>query len=300
MKKYVVLVTFFTLTIFTLCAQDYTFKVLVNKGKNEVKAGSAWQPLKTGSILKLKDEVKLADNAYLGLIHSSGKPLELKQAGNYKVSDLSAKVGSGTSVVNKYTEFILSSNTQKNNRLSATGAVHRGSNTTRVYLPKSEAATVYGDRVIVDWESIANAKSYVIIIKSLFGDELLKTESIVDELILDLSDSKFKKEVNILVEVFPKDKPEMRPEPAYMIKRLPAAEKQRITLLMKDIAILTTETSALNQLILAGFFEQNKLFIDAANAYHKAIELAPDVQQYKDDYNNFLIRNGMKDEKKDK
>ena len=110
-------------------AQDYAFKVLVNKGTNELKNGDVWQPIKTGASLKSGDELKLSDNAYIGLVHASGKPIELKQAGNYKVADLAAKVsGSGSSVLNKYTDFILSSNSAeaKKNRLSATGAVHRG------------------------------------------------------------------------------------------------------------------------------------------------------------------------------
>src|SRR5689334_14157863 len=81
-------------------AQDYAFKVLANKGANEIKSGGAWVPLKTGASLKKDDEVKLADNAYLGLVHLSGKPMELKMAGNYKVSDLETKVGSGSSVLN--------------------------------------------------------------------------------------------------------------------------------------------------------------------------------------------------------
>src|SRR5688572_17001615 len=93
-------------------AQTYSFKVLVNKGKNEVKSGGTWQPIKTGSTLKQGEELRVADNAYLGLVHVTGKPLEVKQAGNYKVDDLAAKIGGGTSVLNKYTDFILSSNTE--------------------------------------------------------------------------------------------------------------------------------------------------------------------------------------------
>src|SRR6187549_1278853 len=83
--------------------KDYTFKVLVNKGKNEVKAADGWQPVKVGASLKDSDELKLAENSYLGLVHFSGKPLEVKQAGNVKVDVLAKQVSGGTSVLNKYT-----------------------------------------------------------------------------------------------------------------------------------------------------------------------------------------------------
>lgn len=300
MKKYSSIILLIIVSVLSLQAQDYTFKVLINKGKNEVKAGNVWQPIKAGSTLKLKDEVKLADNAYLGLIHSTGKSLELKEAGNYKVADLSARIGNGTSVLNKYTDFILSSNTQNNNRLAATGSVHRGTNMIKIFLPKSEAAVIYNDNAVIEWEQKPDVSLYVVNLKSMFGDDLLSTETADNKLTINLSDKEFEQEDNIIVEVYPKGHAELKPNPAYMIKRLSAADKARINAQMKEIDEVAKDTSALNQLILAGFFEQNKLFIDAGTAYLKAVELAPDVQQYKDNYNNFLIRNGIKDVKKDK
>jgi hypothetical protein len=81
--------------------------------------------LKTGATLKDGDELKIVENAYLGLVFNSGKPLELKQAGNYKVKDLSDKMKKGgTTVLNKYTDFNLSSAESKKNNLQATGAVY--------------------------------------------------------------------------------------------------------------------------------------------------------------------------------
>src|SRR5882757_5974005 len=128
---------FFFLTIAGF-SQDYTFKVMANKGANEVKSGDGWQPIKTGASLKSGDELKISENAYLGLVHVTGKPLEVRTAGSYKVADLAAKMSGGASAMNKYTDFILSSNSAeaKKNRLSATGAVHRGEPTLlSVYLP---------------------------------------------------------------------------------------------------------------------------------------------------------------------
>src|SRR6185503_19175493 len=63
-------------------AQDYAFKVLANKGANEYKSGDSWQSIKTGASLKAGDELKVSENSYIGLVHATGKPLELKQAGN--------------------------------------------------------------------------------------------------------------------------------------------------------------------------------------------------------------------------
>src|SRR5688572_30895252 len=121
-----------------LSAQDYTFRVLVNKGKNELKSGETWQQVKVGSSLQSHDELRVAENSYVGLVHKTGKPLELKQSGKYKVMDLAAKVTGGENVLNKYTDFILSKNTGPKTNLTATGAVTRGDGFIQVHLPKSE------------------------------------------------------------------------------------------------------------------------------------------------------------------
>ena len=50
----------------------------------------------------------------------------------------------------------------------------------------------------------------------------------------------------------------------------------------------------MNKVVLASFYEQNKLLIDAITAYEEAIKLAPDDPTYKDYYEEFLLRNKLK------
>jgi hypothetical protein len=300
-KSFVIMLALSAFLSQALLAQDYAFKVLVNKGNNEVKTGNSWQPIKTGSTLKSNDEIKLVDNSYLGLIHSTGKPLEVKLPGTYKVSALSAKVGPGSSVLNKYTDFILSSNSAeaKKNRLSATGAVHRGGNTTKVFLPKSEYAVVFGDSVIIDWEKdAADPQTYIVTLKSMFGDDLFKTETDKGTVSINLASQAFANEDNIIVEIYPKGQENKIPDPPYMIKKLSVADKDRVKPLLTELTGQTDQTSAISKLSLAGFYEENKLLVDAATAYLEAIKLAPDVQEYKEYYKEFLLRNQMTTEKK--
>jgi hypothetical protein len=275
-------------------AQDYAFRVLVNKGKNEVKTGDNWQPIKVGANISSKDEIKISENAYVGLIHVSGKPLELKDAGKYKVTDLSAKIGPGSSVINKYTDFILSSNSEKKNRLTATGAVNRGgANTIKVFLPKNDEV-VYNNKVIIAWEKEKGAPPFIVTFKSMFGDELKKEEVKAYDVTIDLSDASFANEDNILVEVASKaDKNKV--SETYTIKKLSRADKERTKNLLGDFKSNVTEETAINKLVLAGFYEQNKLIIDAATAYQEAIKLAPDVATFQEDYENFLLRHALKE-----
>ena len=290
--KNVILVTLLSLS-FSLAAQEYAFKVLVNKGKNEVRASGGWQQIKVGSSLKSIDEIRIAENSYLGLVHVSGKPLELKQSGNYKMTDLATKINGGVSVLNKYTDFILSENTEKKNSLVATGAVHRGLGI-KVYLPDpGQQSVVYGDIISITWDTSKYPGPYVVTFKSIFGDDLSVMETKEGGITVDLYDEKFKNEDNILVQVTPKKGDASTPD-SYSLKKLSVADKDRIKQSLHEIERPLADSTALNRFVLAGFYEENNLLIDAATAYQEAIRMAPDVTFYQDAFNTFLIRTGWK------
>lgn len=277
-------------------AQEYAFKVMVNKGKNEVKSGETWQQVKVGSSLKSTDELKVSENAYLGLVHANGRPLELKQAGKYKIAELAQQVGNKSSVLNKYTDFVISSNTAKKNNLAATGAVHRG-NDIEVYLPTAEKAYALEPNVSVAWNAEGTEAPYTIVITNTFGDELQKVVSQEPVLKINLTDKAFAAEENLVIVVSAKGGIK-RKSNDYVLKPITKTEKAKIETQYKEVQAQLGAPSALNQLILAGFFEQSGLLVDASNAYQEAIRLAPDVQDFKDDYHNFLVRHNMKSEPK--
>jgi hypothetical protein len=278
--------------------QDYAFKVLANKGANEVKSGDTWTPLKTGATLRLTDEVKLSENAYIGLVHKTGRPMELKIAGNHKVTELDKKIGTGSSVLNKYTDFILSSNSAeaKKNRLSATGAVHRATDAgdaIKLVLPENQHAGIYNTNVVINWDGSKVAGPYIVILRNMFEDELSRVETPEATVRVDLADPKFAAETAILVEVVSKTDANLASK-QHLIKRLTPVEQEKVKTAMAEIMSAVEEQSALNKMILAGFYEQNNLYIDAIAAYEDAVKLAPDVPTFKEAYEEFLLRQGFK------
>jgi len=286
------------LTVFATysTAQDYAFKVLANKGANEVKSGADWVPIKTGASLKKDDELKLSPNSYMGLVHATGKPLELKQAGNYKVSELAERMTGGSSVLVKYTDFILSSNSAeaKKNRLSATGAVDRGDNAAiQLLLPQNQHSGIYNNAATISWAGSNVPGPYVATIRNMFDDELAQVETPETYFQIDLTDAKFSKENALLIEVKSKTDPKLVSK-QHLIKKLAPAEQEHIKKSLSEIMGEVQDQTALNKFILAGFYEENNLFIDAISAYEEAIRLAPDVTAYKEAYDDFLIRQGIK------
>lgn len=279
-------------------AQDYAFKVLATKGANEVKSGADWVPLKTGASLRASDELKISENAYVGLVHSKGTPLELKKAGDYSVKKLDDDVKNKpvTGVLNKYTDFILSSNSAENkkNRLSATGAVDRGeSYAIKLLLPENQYSGIFNNEAIITWDGSKASGPYVVTLKNMFDDELVKFDTPETNFKIDLNDPHYAKENAILVEVRSKADPKQISK-QHLIKRLAPAEQAGVKKKLEADMSSATEQTALNKYLLAGFYEENKLLIDALTAYKEAIQLAPDVPTYQEALDEFLLRNNMK------
>jgi hypothetical protein len=278
-------------------SQQYTFRVLVNKGSNEYKTeGATWQTLKTGTSLNSSDELKLADNAYVGLVHADGKPIELKKAGSYKVSDLTSLVDGGATVLQKYVDFVLSSNSPeaKKNRLSATGAVHRAVESTgiRLTLPPNQNSGIFNSVAVINWDGTKVKGPYVITFRNMFDDVLHRVETPETSITLDLEDKRLATENAILIEVSAKDDPQLISE-QHLIKKLAPAQHDAVKMQLNAILSEMREETALSKLILAGFYEEHELLIDAIASYEGAIKLAPDVPEFKDAYDEFLLRNAL-------
>lgn len=275
--------------------QDYSFKVLASKGANEIKSGDTWQPLKTGANLKSGDEIKIAQNAYLGLISAKGKPKELREAGLVKVADI--KVDESKSALNKYTDFILSSNAEgKKNKLGATGAVTREFGEAKaisVVLPPKEHPYVYNSSVVINWDGEKVPGPYVVTVKDMFEEPITKFETPEISFTLDLKDPKLASQQTILVEVSSKADPKLA-SAQFFVKQMPAAEHEKVKKQLDDILGDVSEETAMNKIYLARFFEENNLLIDAIGEYEKAVKLAPDVPDFKEYYDTFLYRRGMK------
>lgn len=275
------------------------FKVFANKGQTEVKSGETQQPLKTGSSLKETDVIILGSNSYVALVHSaSGSPKELKQAGTYAVKDLTTGMKTGASVMSKYTEFILSSNSAdaKRNRLSATGAVHRGLDDIKVFLPEQPHTKVYNTSATIRWESKAGQSGpFIVRMENMFGDLLLEQETTEQQIVLDLTNPKLAPEPDIMVKVRSKAEARSSSREYIIHKMKDNVQVQKIKTELAEFDL--SEETALNKFILAGFYEEHKLLIDALAAYEEAIRLAPDVDSYREAYEEFLLRNKLKEPK---
>lgn len=286
-------------------AQNYVFKVLANKGDNSVKIeGSEWSPLKTGQSLNSGDELKLSDEAYLGLMHSSGKTLEVKTPGSHTVSGLAANLKSkNTSVASKYADFVMNKMSDDEGSgdyrksIGATGAVDRAlSSGASIKIMALSSSEIINNEVILRWnapqqEGEIEELEYKIVFSNLF-DETIKTETVdKTSYLLDRSQQPFEDQsfIKVKVQVVGKD----LKSDDYAITIKPEDETNEIKSTLNQLKSEIEGESAMDKLVMAAFYEDNDLLLDALTSYEQAIQKAPNVAVFEKAYEDFLIRNGF-------
>ena len=181
-------------------------------------------------------------------------------------------------------------NRKKNS--SVTGSVERGEKDKIVILaPKN--TELLANEVKVKWfKENSAAQGYEVKVKDMF-DEVLKTYETVDTfVVLNVMSLGLKQSKSFIVSVDAKSssKP-LAQEGGKLVKVI---EGKKAEELHKEIKTLKQEAggeSALSNIILAAFCEQNKLYLEAFDYYEAAIALEPSVEEYRYAYENFLARN---------
>jgi hypothetical protein len=302
MKK-VVSITLTLLLVFAaemVLAQGYTFRVLANKGKNTVKrAGApAAVALKTGATLNAGDELITSQGAYIGLMHRSGKTLEVRKPGVQKVSELEKRVNTkSASVSSRYATFLANKMNEKETtnyraRLNATGAVSRalaGDASIKVLLPNE-------DNAIVTWDSPEGIEenAYVVIVKNIFDEEIYKEETVGNAVSLDFTSPEMKNDEGLyILTIKAKENLEVTSGDIGIkkLKRDDAAQYQDgLSALQAEVS----EEGSLGKIIYASFYEENGLILDALTKMQEAIDLSPDVSDFEELKKDILERNGIK------
>ena len=273
------------LSILTLCAslgfaQGYTFKVLASKGVTQVDNGSGWEVLKTGTKLNESSKVKIAQGSYVGLMHSSGKTMELKTPGTYSVENLSGKLNnSQSSFTSKYASFVMNKMTVDENGQSynTTGSVSRGSEDPLIYAPK-HLKLFKSVPFKIAWEGEKETNNYIVSIVTLFNETLWKKEVTGKSLDIDLSNVKVVQGTNYLIRIALKsDEAKHEDKPFILIDE---NREKAITSELTKVATEIDQNSPLDQLTMASFFEEQGLTIYAMSSLTKAVELAPEVEDF--------------------
>ncbi len=305
MKKVVLITVMFIFTVGFAFGQGYAFRVLANKGQNQVKKAGAASAvtLKTGATLNAGDELITSQGAYIGLMHKSGKTLEVRTSGTKKVEELEKQVNTkSASVSSRYAKFLANKMNEKENtnyraKLNATGAVDRAlasDASIKVLLPNQ--VNVMGSNAIVTWDSPEGIEenAYVVTVKNIFDEEIYMEEVSGNAINLDFTSKKLKNDEGLyILTVKAKENLEVTSGDVG-IKRLSGDDAASYQSGLNELKAEVSEDSPINKVIFASFYEENGLILDALTKMEEAITLNPDVEDFEELKKDILERNGIK------
>lgn len=288
----------------TATAQEEMFKVLASKGTNKVLVSGASEakPLFIGKKLFKGDKIILSEGCYLGLAHKSGKTIELKKSGTFEIAKLATEVLSQNATLGKkYVDYVVKEMTAQDedmakNRhkyMAVTGSVERGLESIKLIAPSASIKHfVITQPTTIRWNKLSDVATYNVKISNLFDEHVHAFETSDTVITLDLASiNKMNDQVHIL-KISSKSNAEIK-STDLALNYIGGEKGSKIKKDIADLKKEMNEENALNKLVLASLFEENKMLLDAMEAYMQAIKLQPDVEDYKVLYGQFLMRTGI-------
>jgi len=305
--KIIFLSLFFICSIFivgTVSAQEEMFKVLASKGTNKVLVSGSTEakPLFIGKKLFKGDKIILSEGCYLGLAHKSGKTIELKKSGTFEIAKLATEVLSQNATLGKkYVDYVVNEMTAQDedmakNRhkyMAVTGSVERGLESIKLIAPSTSIKHfVITQPTTIRWNKLSGVGTYNVKISNLFDEPIYAFETSDTVITLDLASiNKMNDQVHIL-KISSKSNAEIK-STDLALNYIGGEKGSKIKKDISDLKKEMNEENALNKLVLASLYEENKMLLDAMEAYTQAIKIQPDVEDYKVLYGQFLIRTGI-------
>lgn len=284
------------ITLFSLNAfgQSTLFKVITSQGDIKVTSNGQTSAISSGQRLNSGCQVAVGSNSYLGLIHISGSTMEVKQAGNYDVTELAKKFTTEqSSFTGKYADYVVSrmtSSEESAKNYNYTGAVKRdiaGAKEIILWAPSESTENVVNILqtipVQLNWSEVEGINSYVVRVKTFDESKTLYSQiTTSNSLTVDLSKLEPTTDAPYFIEVSANgssSKVVQSKKPFYLLDN---ASSDAITQNLDKIKSKVDTESAIGNLIIASFYEENGFTMYAISSYQKAVQLEPNVSEYKE------------------
>jgi hypothetical protein len=268
-----------------LYGQEILFKTVAVSGKVELQRKGEWNALKISDGLFITDLIRIGPDARITLLHITGKELELSTPGEFHIADF---VKADDPSIKKYIDYIHSEN--GGNSKSSISSTFASAASINVLLPgDSSHAHVYASRFYITWKAKANYGPYIVAFKDQNNNLVYSVETSDEKIVFNFdNDLVFKHDV-LYVTVFAKSNHKIISEKR-VIKRMNKTQQMHVRGLVD--AINPDRTTAVGQIVYAGLCEEKQLYIDAVDAYLRAIEL--DVRKdSREVFDDFLARHGF-------
>ena len=276
-----------------LCAQNtYIFKVLGVSGNVKKHSPAGDTPLTAGTKLSADETILIDGNGYCGLMHSTGKGLEVRKPGSYPITDLNKSFSSstkGSKVSDRYVNYVMGQLTKEeaedinqNHRkhMEVTGSVERASTNYRIKMVALSSNEIQPKAYTLTWNSPSKDVEYLLEVHNLFNESIFTAKTKENSAAVDFSPLFSKHGKNLIVSVKVVGHPE--------IKSKDYTFKQATDVSTADLGLSSEKTPA-SAMVNGMICEENNLYMDAL-AFYKEASAEQDVPEYKNAYDNLLKR----------
>ncbi len=303
----------FLFTHSNVFAQASSVRVMTARNSTFSSDGNEWKSLRCGVQLQDKDKIKVEAGGMAILVHSSGKTIEVKSAGSFSVSDLSAKAQSGKGVAGKFAGYVMDELTKGDKKdarfqqnMMFTGATSKMSNSSKkLCLDSPNFTNFLGRKVTLAWRFCDNTPKFETADKSQTADanntvivtitdslDAPVREETIDGTIYSFDANTLEKGKLYKWSVHLKSKPRVQiSDNTFRIVK--DSEAKQIEAEAKTIVKELGEDSAWSDIVTASMYEQNKLYGLALVKYKAALKRDPSVPEYQKLYAKCLERAGM-------
>ena len=267
--------------------QDNTFTVLAVKGKVTFNR----EVVKTGDVLRGAGEFNLGEGAYLGLIHRSGKPVEVQGAGVYKASDLGTRAAEGEGNFSEQFAAYMADEMQSDDgvyqqQMGVTGSVERAVRKHGILLTSPGKSTLIQPELTFHWMDTIHGQ-YDLILMNMHEEVLERQTTNDHRLTINVSDLDLESRQYYIVEVRSADRVSNR------VHLYVPSRKEREALQEKALEALQPGhcTNAVSCIATARFLAGLNMHVEAADHFSKAVAFNKNVAPVFEEY---LWENGVK------
>ena len=296
----------FILMVNISSADDSVFSVLAVNGPVFMQSGegSEWKNLKAGESLNNDMKVRLDGDAYLGLVHKSGYTMEIKETGIYDVNDLNKNfTGDENKLAKKLSGYVIHEIQEARDVLNSdeyqlfmdgSAGVERdidgrivllGPKMENLILPEGDVPLKY-----FNWDDTGIETDYDFYIMDGDGEIVYEKQTDKKNVAVNLEAVDLQKGVKYSWNVKPAGEVEFDAASKHfrvLSDQVANEIKNGYSILVKN---MEDKSSPLNMLLLAKFYENNKLWSDASKVYQRILMKYPEVEAFRNLYEYFNYR----------
>jgi len=297
MNKKLLIILYLVFVYTNAIAQDYRYTVFYISGSAQINQTKKYTNLSRGMVIKDGQLVRLKESSYLILFSEEGNPVTLSIKGTYSFKELKKKESlSKESLTISYIKFLWESMTESESEESngATGGDTRAAPLMK--LPP-DSCLIIKDTVVLTWGYPFTTNAIYLTLYDCSGEQLYTIPTHDTAYVYINNEHHKNREIstkwNVDLSSYPNASRSL-----FLFSFASDSLVKDINIKLKKLRKELVFDDILNHLMLATFYEKNRLYMEAINEYKKMQTKYPSNNNIKQQYSIFLKRCGLFSEKK--